>query len=339
MTTESLTSNPPLPDARRARPAWLPPAAWVAGTALIAAVFGEDHFLLLMIATVLLYATVCLGLTIQIGYTGVVNFAAAAFFGIGCYTTAVLAAHTPLPHVLLPFAGGAVAAAVGSLLIFPVLRTRGHYAALVTIAFGILFRSLLEVSDALGGPQGLKVPDIRLLGWAMNENIELGDWSLSFYVNYLVLAAALAGLAFVLTRRIERSWIGLNFDAVRIDELAAASFGLDVARWKVTAFVIGNFLAGMAGAVYAMMTSFVAPQNFTFGDSLILLSIVVLGGLGNSRGILPAAVLVVVLPEKLQFIQEYRFLLYALVVIAILLFRPDGLFPRRLRDYLPGSAR
>jgi len=125
-------------------------AAFVA----VIVVFREEHFTLLVLSTILLYAVVCLGLNIQIGYGGVMNFAAAAFFGIGSYTAAVLCAHTALPHLLILVCGGVMAALIGSVLILPVLRTRGHYASLVTIAFGILFRSFLEVNETLGGPRG-----------------------------------------------------------------------------------------------------------------------------------------------------------------------------------------
>jgi ABC-type branched-subunit amino acid transport system permease subunit len=152
----------------------------------------------------------------------------------------------------------------------------------------------------------------------------------------VLLALAMAAIAFTLVRRLERSWIGLNLDAVRLDETACAAFGIDVARWKITAFTLGNFLAGLSGAVYAMMTGFVAPNSFTFGDSLILVSIVLLGGIGNPWGLTVATAIVVMLPEKLQFIQEYRLLLYAALVILILLFRPGGLMPRQVRNYLPG---
>jgi len=303
---------------------------------IVAAALHESHFALLMLATVALFVTVCLGLTIQFGYAGIVNFAGAAFFGIGCYTTAVLAAHTPLPHIAVIAASGLTAALIGSLLILPILRTRGHYAALITIAFGILFKTFLEVNDILGGPQGLKVPGMTLFGWSFNEPVRITDnIEASFYINYVVLAVALAASAFVIAKRLERSWIGLNFDAVRLDETAASVFGIGVARWKILAFTLGNFFTGTAGAVYAMMTGFIAPNSFTFGDSLILVSIVILGGLGNAVGVIPAALLLLVLPEKLQVIQEYRFLLYAVLVILILLYRPEGLLPRRLRDYFP----
>jgi len=311
-------------------------ASVVAGVLIITAVFYDQHFPLLMLASVLLYIVVCLGLNIQFGYAGVVNFAGAAFFGIGCYTAAVLTNHTTLPHLLVVLIGGLMAAGIGSLLILPVLRTYGHYAALITIAFGILFRVFLEVNDALGGPQGMKLPGMEILGWRLNDSLAFGDTEISFYANYVLLALAMAAIAFTLVRRLERSWIGLALDAVRLDETASAAFGIDVARWKITAFTLGNFLAGLAGSVYAMMTGFVAPNSFTFGDSLILVSIVLLGGIGNPWGLTVATAIVVMLPEKLQFIQEYRLLLYAGLVILILLFRPGGLMPRQVRNYLPG---
>jgi ABC-type branched-subunit amino acid transport system permease subunit len=306
---------------------------WIA-LALLAFLLREDNFALLMLCTVSLYVTACLGLTLQFGLAGVVNFAGAAFFGIGAYTAAVLMTGTGLPHLLVPLAGGLVSAAIGSVLLLPLLRTRGHYAALITIAFGILFKTFLEVNDTLGGPQGLKVPGFTLPGHAFNDPIELGeDIEWSFYLSYAALCIALLALAYTAVRRLERSWIGLAMDAVRIDEAASAAFGVNVAAWKIAAFSIGNFLAGLAGAVFAMLTGFVAPTSFTFGDSLILVSIVILGGVGNALGLIPAAMIVVVLPEKLQVIQEYRYLLFAALVIVILLTRPGGIFPRRPRDY------
>jgi ABC-type branched-subunit amino acid transport system permease subunit len=314
------------------------------GTALgmvliAAATLHDSHFALLMLATVALYATACLGMTLQFGHAGIVNFAGAAFFGIGCYTTAVLAAHTPIPHLLVIVLAGLAAAMIGSILILPILRTRGHYAALITIAFGILFKTFLEVNDTLGGPQGLRVPAMDAFGWSFNDPIKIGaDFEGSFYLNYVFLAVALAALAYLIVVRLEKSWMGLAFDAVRLDETAASVFGIDVARWKILAFTVGNLLAGMAGGVYAMMTGFIAPTNFTFADSLILVSIVILGGLGNAVGVLPATLLLLVLPEKLQVIQEYRFLMYAMLVIAVLLFRPQGLLPRRMRAYFVRDA-
>jgi ABC-type branched-subunit amino acid transport system permease subunit len=302
----------------------------------VALFFREDHFVLLLIVTVLLYTVATLGLNIQFGYAGVLNFAGASFFGIGAYTSAVFNAHTAVPHLIVLLVGGLLAALIGSLLLLPVLRTRGHYAALVTIAFALLLKTFLEVNDVLGGPQGLQVKGMTIFGWSFNDNITLAGVDLSFYMSYFAASMILLVGAFILVRRLERSWIGLNLDALRLDETAASCFGLDIARWKITAFTLGNFLIGIAGALFGMVGGFVAPNNYTFADSLILVSILLLGGIGNPWGVVVATVIVVVVPEKLQAIQEYRFLLYALLVIAVLLFRPEGLLPRPVRRYFPG---
>jgi len=312
----------------------------VLGVLALIAAFHNSHFVLLMLCAVLLFCTACLGLTVQFGYSGVANFAGAAFFGIGSYATAVMATHTAVPHLLVIVLSGLIAAAFGSLLILPVLRTRGHYAALVTIAFGILFKTFIEVNDVLGGPQGLQVPGMKLFGFALNDGIRLPGVEMSFYVAYAVLSLAVFGGVYALVSALERSWIGLSMDVVRTDETAASTFGLHIARWKVVAFTMGNFFAGIAGSLYGMVSGFVAPNNFTFADSLLMLSIVILGGLGNIAGLIPAAVIVLVLPEKLQFIQEYRFLLFAALVIVILLFRPQGLLPRKTRIFFrPGASK
>ena len=305
----------------------------------LAAFFHEDHFVLLLVLTVMLYSVATLGLNIQFGYAGVLNFAGASFFGIGAYTSAVLNTYTAVPALLVLLIGGLLAALIGSALLLPVLRTRGHYAAVVTIAFALLFKTFLEVNDVVGGPQGMQVPAMKMLGWSFNDNIEIGGVTLSFYLNYFAVSLLLLIGAFVLVRRLERSWIGLNLDALRLDETAAGCFGLDVARWKITAFLIGNFLIGIAGALFGMVGGFVGPNNYTFADSLILVSILLLGGIGNPWGLVVATFIVVVVPEKLQTIQEYRFLLYALMVIGVLLFRPDGLLPRPVRRYFPGWQR
>ena len=308
----------------------------IAALVVVAAVFREDHFVLLLVLTVILYSVATLGLNIQFGYAGVLNFAGSSFFGIGAYTSAVFNTYTGVPHLIVLPIGGLLAALIGSLLLLPVLRTRGHYAAVVTIAFALLFRTFLEVNDVVGGPQGMQVKGMTIFGWPFNENVEIGGLTFSFYLNYFAVALPLLVAAFVIVRRLERSWIGLNLDALRLDETAARCFGLDIVRWKVTAFLIGTFIIGIAGALFGMVGGFVAPNNYTFADSLILVSILLLGGIGNPWGLIVATVIIVIVPEKLQAIQEYRFLLYALMVIAVLLFRPEGLLPRPVRRYFPG---
>src|SRR5262249_40353914 len=200
-------------------------------------------------------------------------FAGAAFLGIGCYAAAVVTRYTDLPSILTVPLGGLAAALIGSILILPVLRTRGHYAALVTIAFGILFKTFLEGNDAPGGPQGMQVKPIVLFGWNVGRPLRVWDFSASFYFSYLMLALVLLVVCFALVRRLERSWIGLSLDAIRLDEVASACYGLDLARWKVLAFTLGNVLAGTAGAAYGPVLGFIAPNNFTFGTSLALVSV------------------------------------------------------------------
>ena len=317
-------------------------ALFVAGLIGIAAYIHGDHFNLLMLVTVMVYVVSCIGLNIQFGYTGLLNFAGAAFFGAGGYTAAVLTINTEIPHLFILLSGGLVAVLIGFLIMLPVLRTRGHYAAVVTIAFSLLFRTLVEVNQALGGAQGAPVAGLNLFGWDFNSNIETGGIEVSFYMNYFVLALVFVVIAILISRAIEKSWIGLNLDTVRLDETAAACFGLSITRWKVTAFSIGNFMLGVMGAFFASMLGFIAPNNFTFGDSLIMLSIILLGGIGSIPGIILAAAIIIVLPEKLQAIQEYRFLIFAMGVILVLLFRPNGLIHRRTRVFRkpsePGGA-
>lgn len=318
---------------------WLLRGLIVVAALAVLFVLRDDNFGLLMIATVLVYATVCIGLTIQMGYAGLLNFAAAAFVGVGGYTAAMLGRVSALPDVLVLIIGGSVAVAIGSLLALPVLRTRGHYAALTTLAFGVMFNVFLDANELLGGPQGLKVPGINLFGWDFSQDLNIAGFTFSFYVNYVILTGVLTVLAMLLAGLIDRSWVGIWFDVVRLDETAASVFGLKVGWLKILAFTLGNFLAGVMGAIYAKMTGFIAPSNFTFGDSLVMVSIVILGGIGNRWGVLPAALIVVLLPEKLQFIQEYRLLLYALLVIVILIARPDGLVARPVRRLrLAGEA-
>lgn len=313
-------------------------ALCIVGTLGLVAWFSDDPFTLLLLCTVLLYAIAGMGLNLQFGLVGIVNFAGAAFFGVGAYTAAVLL-KTGTPQLLVVVLGGVMAAILSCLLILPVLRTRGHYAALVTIAFAVLFRNFLEVNDTLGGSQGMKLPSLNLFGWDLGSPIEIGDYEVSFYANYAVLALVLCVLAYVLVRRVERSWLGVSMDVVRTDEVAASVFGVSIARSKVIAFMLGNFLVGIAGAVYATMTGYIAPNNFSFSDSLILVSILLLGGIGNPWGLFPAAALILILPQKLQFIQEYRFLLYGVLIIFVLLFRSQGLLPRSIRTYFPLGGR
>lgn len=308
-------------------------ALLASGTAIALILYGHN-FPLLMFATVLVWVLVALGLTVQFGFAGVINLGGAAFFGIGGYTAAVLGNAWPeASGLVLLVAAGLMSALVGGVLIAPLLRTHGHYSALITIAFGIMFATFMEVNLTFGGPQGLFVVPLQIAGFNLGMPLELGGLKASFYLNYAILTLLIVVAVLVAVKRLENSWVGLSMDFSRTDEVAAASFGLSVARARITAFLIGNFIIGIGGALYATMTGFVAPHNFTFGESLLMVAIIILGGPGNAWATLPAAALVILVPEKLQGVAEYRFLVFAAVVILVLRFLPKGLFPRATRTY------
>ncbi len=311
-------------------------AALLVSAAVLIVVLREDTFGLLMLATVLIYVLACFGLTIQMGFAGLTNFGAAAFMGAGGYTVAMLARVGDVPGLISLLSAGAVSVLIGFVLLAPVLRTRGHYAALTTLAFSVMFTVYVDASDVLGGPQGIKLPGLVLFGWDFSRDIQLGAYTFGSYANYVILTGGFVGLSGLLIGLMNRSWIGVWLDVVRLDETAASIFGLRVWYWKLLAFTLGNFLLGLAGAIYAQMTGFIAPANFQLGDSLAIVSILILGGVGNIWGILPATLLVVLLPEKLQIVQEYRFLIFALVVIFVLIVRPSGILPRRMRRLQEG---
>ena len=316
--------------AARSAPVVVDVAALLAALAVIV-VFRDDNYALLMMATVGFFATACLGLTLQMAFAGIANFAGGAFFAIGAYTAALLMANTGLPDLLVLGAAGTVAGFTGLLVLLPVLRTRGHYAALVTIGFGVLLRTFLEVNDGLGGTQGLKIRGFTIFGLSFNDLNAVGGFDLSFYLAYAIMALVMLCLAKVLIDRIEASWLGIAIDTVRSDELVASVFGCATARWKALAFLLGNVLIGIAGAGYAIMNSFVNPSSASLEQSLLMISIVVLGGLGNVWGVIAGATIILVVPEKLQSIQEYRLAIFSALVLAVLLFRPAGILPRRMR--------
>lgn len=310
----------------------------IAMAAVLIAFFHANDYILFLLGTVMAYSVAVLGLTVQLGFCGVINFAGASFFGIGGYTAALLMQNTDLPPFAALAAGGIMAAFVGSVLLLPVLRTSGNYAALVTMAFALLFTVFAQVCPLFGGPQGIAVSPLAIGGYDFTADLEVWGVSSSFYVRYDAVALVFLAVVFLLVRRLECSWMGLAMDSVRGDEIASSCFGIGIARWKITAFTTGNFLCGLAGAFYAMMIAYISPANFAFSDSLLFLSILLLGGMGNCWGVILATAFVVALPEKFQFIQEYRYLLYSMIVVLMIVFRPSGLLPRTMRTYGVGGA-
>ena len=275
-----------------------------------------------------------LGLNLQLGSGGMVNLAGAAFYGVGAYTAGLLALSWGWPPWLTLLCGGIVTAISSILLFIPVMKTKGHYLALVTIAFQFIVVILLDNLEFTGGPQGLKnIPLFSLFGYSFNTEVKLFGLSFPTYVNYYLLILLLAVVTIIVANRIYQSWVGVTLSTIRDDEIAAKTSGVQVNKWKLIAFSFGNFFIGISGAFYAHMVGFVSPPNFVFEKSLVMVSIVILGGMDNVAGVVLGALLLILLPEKLRFISDYRYLIYGLVLIVMLIFRPKGILPFKVRDY------
>jgi ABC-type branched-subunit amino acid transport system permease subunit len=282
----------------------------------------------------LLYVTIAQGLNLQLGTAGVINLAGAAFSGLGGYTVGLLTLELGLVPWLAVLVGPLVAVAVGAVLFVPILKTRGHYLALVTIAFGFIFNILVNNLEFTGGPQGLKnIPTLRPFGYAFTAPLRLGGLTLPYHANFYYAALAMAAVMTWLAWRLHNSWFGLTLNTLRDDEIAAQCSGVPVARYKLLAFSIGNGFIGLGGGFYAVMVGFVSPPDFDFGYSLVMLSIIILGGLDSIPGAALGALLLIPLPERFRMLHEYRLLLYGLAIILVLLFRPWGLWPAGVRRY------
>lgn len=282
----------------------------------------------------LVYVTIGQGLNLQIGTAGVINLAAAALAGLGGYTVGILTVRVGLPPGLAVLLAPAVAATVGALLFVPILKVRGHYLALVTIAFGFIFTILVNNLEFTGGPQGIKnIPTLRPFGHALTAPLALPGVTLPYHANFYYAALTLAALVTWLSWALHNSWVGLALNTLRDDEVAARCCGVAVARYKLLAFTVGNVFIGAGGAFYAVMVGFVSPPDFDFGYSLVMLSVIILGGLDSLPGVVLGALLLIPLPERFRFLHEYRLLLYGVAIILMLLFRPRGLWPAGIRRY------
>lgn len=313
-------------------------AAAVAGGAVLAvalpvALRGSPYWT--FVATLaLLYVTIGQGLNLQVGTAGVINLAGAAFAGLGGYAVGLLTVAAGWPAWLAILAGPWVAVLVGTVLFVPILKTRGHYLALVTIAFVFIFNILMNNFEFTGGPQGIKnIPTLRLFGYAFTEKLRLAGVELPAHANFYYAALAMASLTTWVLRRLHDSWLGLALNTLRDDEIAARCCGVSIAREKLLAFSIGNLFIGLGGAFYAVMVGFVSPPDFDFGYSLIMLSVIIMGGVDSIPGVVLGACLMLPLPERFRFLHEFRLLLYGLVIVVMLLYRPQGLWPAAVRRY------
>lgn len=296
--------------------------------------FGQNTYFLHLLVMCLIYSVLAIALNFQLGSANIPNFATGATYGIGAYCSALLALEFGWSFwATLPFA--AIAATLfGFIIGLPSMRTRDAYLALVTIACGVIIHQLLNNFEWTGGPQGLiGIPAPTLFGYSFASPLPVFGYTLPFQANFYYLALALLALSIVVANRLHQSRIGLAWNALRADEIAARAVGINVVWYKVLAFAVDAFLAAFAGVVYAFYISYIAPDNFTFLVSVTLMTMVIVGGMDNVIGVILGAFLLTLLPEKLRAFSDYRLLFYGLVVIAFLMIRPQGLLPQRLRSY------
>ena len=292
---------------------------------------------------VLIYVMLGLGLNIVVGLAGLLDLGYVAFYAVGAYSYALLSEYFGLSFwVCLPIAG-LLAATFGFVLGFPVLRLRGDYLAIVTLGFGEIIRILLlNLTSITGGPNGIGgIPKPTLFGMEFSRRAkEEGtvlfheffgiDYSSVHKVIFLYLLALLLVLFTVFViRRLIRMPVGRAWEALREDEIACRSLGLNRTIIKLSAFTIGASFAGFAGAFFSARQGFISPESFTFIESAIILAIVVLGGMGSQLGVILAAVAMTVLPELAREFQEYRMLMFGLMMVLMMVWRPQGLLPMK----------
>ncbi|HEX2017896.1 MAG TPA: branched-chain amino acid ABC transporter permease [Aurantimonas sp.] len=281
-----------------------------------------------------LYAVLAIALNFQLGSANIPNFATGASYGIGAYASALLALNFDVSFWLALPAAAIVATVFGFLLGLPSMRTRESYLALVTIAFGVVVHQLLNNLGFTGGPNGLVgIPVPELFGHSFASPLTIFGVQLPSQANFYYLSALLVAVAILFAGRLHNSRVGLAWNALRADDLAARCQGINTTWYKVLAFAVDAFLAGFAGTIYAFYVGYISPDNFTFLVSVTIMTMVIAGGMDNILGVIVGAFLLTLLPEKLRAFSDYRILFFGITVIAFLMIRPQGIFPQRLRRY------
>ncbi len=310
----------------------------------------------------LLYVLLALGLNIVVGYAGLLDLGFVAFFAIGAYMFGLMASphltdtfpwfaqmfpnglHTPL-WIVIPL-GAFLAGILGILLGAPTLKLRGDYLAIVTLGFGEIIRVFLNNLDhpvnITNGPKGLgQIDSIKAFGFDLGKKHELFGFEFASVTMYYYLFLALVVVSVVICHRLELSRIGRAWMAIREDEIAAKAMGINTRNMKLLAFGMGATFGGVAGSMFAAFQGFVSPESFSLMESVMIVAMVVLGGIGHLPGVILGAVLLAALPEVLRYVAGplqamtdgrldsaiLRQLLIALAMIVVMLLRPRGLWP------------
>lgn len=294
----------------------------ILGLILIMLPLGLNRYAIDIAIIAGIYIILALGLNIVVGLAGLLALGYIAFYAVGAYTFALLSTWYHLSFwTALPI-GGLLAAIFGLLLGAPTLRLRGDYLAIVTLGFGEIIRIVLNNWDKVtGGPNGVMgIGRPEIFGYRFNTPV-------AFY--YLILTMAV--FTALVVKRLNESRIGRAWVAIREDEVAAEAMGIDTTKMKLLAFSLGASIAGIAGTFYAAKMSFVSPESFTFLESIIILCMVVIGGIGSIPGVVLGAVVLIVLPESLRQFQDYRMLVFGAAMVIVMVFRPQGLLGGQAR--------
>jgi len=280
-----------------------------------------------IMTTALMYVMLGLGLNIVVGLAGLLDLGYVAFYAVGAYSYALLNYHFGLGFWAILPVGALVGVLFGILLGFPVLRLRGDYLAIVTLGFGEIIRLILENWNEFSfGPSGIaNIPRPGLFGIQMSLN------EATIYLYFLMIALCLFTIFVV--NRLQDSRIGRAWIALREDEVACQAMGIDKTKTKLTAFALGATWAGMVGVIFAAKTTFINPASFTFLESAMILSIVVLGGMGSIIGVILGAFILILTPEYLRAFSNYRMLLFGMTMVLMMVFRPQGIVTNVRRIY------
>jgi branched-chain amino acid transport system permease protein len=296
---------------------------WVGlAVALLAPFVTATAYSLSVMTSAALAVMLAVGLNMVVGYCGLLDLGYAAFFAIGAYTSGILATRYGWPLVATVPVVILAAVVAGVVIGGPTLRLRSDYLAIVTLGFGEIVRITATNLDVTGGPSGIYgIPGISIAG------IDLGG-PVAFYYTCVVVVT----VAVIASARLGRGKLGRAWRFVREDEDAAEAMGIHTYQVKLAAYIAGAIWGGLAGVLFAAQLTAISPQSFTFLSSALILMAVVLGGMGSIPGVVIGAVFVSVLPEALRGAADYRFFIFGVLLIVVMIFRPQGLWPTRVAE-------
>jgi branched-chain amino acid transport system permease protein len=281
-----------------------------------------------------IFIILALGLNFQVGSTGIPNLGYAAFYGVGAYTSALLSTRFGISFWISLLTAGFIAALFGWLVGLPTLKTRSYHMALISIAFGLVTYIMLNNLAFTGGPNGIKnIPAPEIFGWSLFSTIRIFGNAYPVQLNFYYLVLFITILFLIGSNFVYNSKVGLFWNAVREDEIAAKCSGINASRMKLLAFSMGAFLAGVAGSLYAHYIGYISPENFNMNTSLQVLGMVIMGGMDNILGVSIGAFILSVAPEKFRSLADFRMLATGLIILLMLMFRPSGIVKQQIRIY------